>query len=224
MEERKVKKKKNKENNEGRNRSEHKKPVKENAWVKKNIVENDNIEVVNLEKENEVKLVENVEKENTDEVEKEAQLIVMQLNNETNGSNVFETNAEFGNNDDTDSQASEFVDATQLNEEDNESSTNDSQQDIPHRIQKDMRFLQDSWANLADLEQKQINQKNLAELEARRREAELIIDAALQKEDDVNIEAAGFQQVTYRKKKNLKVGSSNTHTTRSKTGHIKPFR
>jgi hypothetical protein len=197
--------------------------------VKKNIVENDNIEVVNLEKENEVKLVENVEKENTDEVEKEAQLIdnEMQLNNETNGSNgnnVFETNAEFGNNDDTDSQASEFVDATQLNEEDNESSTNDSQQDMPHRIQKDMRFLQDSWANLADLEQKKINQKNLAELEARRREPELIIDAALQKDDDVNIEAAGFQLVTNRKKKNLKVGSSNTHTTRSKTGHIKPFR
>jgi hypothetical protein len=197
--------------------------------VKKNIVENDNIEVVNLEKENEVKLVENVEKENTDEVEKEAQLIdnEMQLNNETNGSNgnnVFETNAEFGNNDDTDSQASEFVDATQLNEEDNESSTNDSQQDMPHRIQKDMRFLQDSWANLADLEQKKINQKNLAELEARRRQPELIIDAAMQKDDDVNIEAAGFQLVTNRKKKNLKVGSSNTHTTRSKTGHIKPFR
>lgn len=200
------KKEKNKENIEGRNRREGKEPVKENAWVKKNIVENTDKEVVNVEKENEVNLVENGEKNNTDVVENDEQLADnrVQLNHETNGSkeiNESEINAEIGNNDDTDSQASEFVDATQLNEDDNESSTNDSQQDIPQRIQNDMSFLHDSWSNLADLEQKEINKKNAAELEARRREAELIIDAALQKEDDVNIEAASFQMVTNRKKK-----------------------
>ena len=111
-----------------------------------------------------------------------------------------EINVAVGSNEDSNSQASKFVDATKLNEDDNESSNNDSQQGIPQRIQNDMTFLHVSWANLADLDHEEINKQNLEKFEARR-EAKRVIDTALQREDAANIEVAGFQLVTNRKEK-----------------------
>jgi len=52
------------------NRREGKEPVKENAWVEKNRVENEVVEVVNVENEKEENLIENAGKNIVENAEK----------------------------------------------------------------------------------------------------------------------------------------------------------
>lgn len=120
------------------------------------------------------------------------------------------------------SQASEFVDATQIIEEEESVSNQGSSQLVPTpvRIQKDMNFLKVSWANLAELEE------NDSEKSADRLVEERLIDEAQQNEDQRNIEASGFLLVTNRNKKKNKSPSvsKSSYTTRSRAGHPKPFK
>lgn len=106
------------------------------------------------------------------------------------------------------------------NQSQNTSSTHKSNTsiDTPIRIQNDMQFLQQSWANLEDQEDDQDNDDSLAEQQR-------IIDLQIAQEIQHNIDDSGFQLVTKRNKKkaNKKVSpSTSKYATRSKVGHHTP--
>jgi len=127
--------------------------------------------------------------------------------------------------DDHSSQDSEFVEATDFNNDEEEQGSSQNQQ-IPTRVQNDMQFLHQSRANLAETDVETIRQQD-AELAVRlAKEAE--IDVQIQTEAQANIDASGFQVVTSKssKKKKQNVSSSKTsdsYLTRSKVPN-KPFR
>jgi len=141
-------------------------------------------------------------------------------------------------NDESSSSASEFVEATQLNENDNRSlSPNPSpKHPTPARIQKDMEFLNVSWANLAEHED--ANEESGEDTEIRNNdganEAEYMsrmekeIDEAIIREEQQNLQASGFQLVTSKASKKAQKAKTtsvkNTYATRSNTSNPKPFR
>ena len=141
------------------------------------------------------------------------------------------------------SQASEFVDATHINdgmEVETESVNNSSHEEesAPIRIQNDMAFLQESWANLAEHEdvlQVSANRnasegKKHADVEGATlmKNLERDIDKALAMEDQQNLDASGFQVVVSKStKKSLKAKTSpikTRHKTRTKPSNLKPFK
>lgn len=139
-------------------------------------------------------------------------------------------------NEDLEDSSSEFVDATQVQDEDDRSSTNSSthKESTPTRIQNDMHFLHESWANLADhkpdddvvaaQDSRAINEDvNEAE---RRFQNEKIINESILAEEQRNIKDSGFQLVTNRKKTQKAKASQvkSNYTTRSKPSNPKPFK
>jgi hypothetical protein len=89
----------------------------------------------------------------------------------------------------------------------NEDACNSPGKDIPARIENDMKFLNDSWANMMD--DGEAEQRLLKELE--------------QEHQVIPEPNDGFQQVTRRKKKQRKVASPNKgYVTRSKGGPSNP--
>jgi len=110
---------------------------------------------------------------------------------------------------------SQFVDATQVPEEEAQASS----QVTPARVQRDMHFLHESWANLAEADEEQITKQqehftaNLA--------AEDEIDRQIQHEIRSNIADSGFKLVTrksHKKKAQQHSASqaSKPYLTRSK--------
>lgn len=103
-----------------------------------------------------------------------------------------------------------LVDNVMQKETENEEiSFNDSisnHDDVPERVQQDMQFLKDSWANIIDNDDAE---NNLLE--------------ELEKDDHIE---APFQVVQSKKKaKNQKNNTSkSSYSTRSKAGTSKPFR
>ena len=72
---------------------------------------------------------------------------------------------------DSSGEETDFVDATQVENEDSASESSIAHQEIiPERVQKDMQFLKDSWANIAANE-----------------EAEIRLLEDLEREDQVNL-------------------------------------
>jgi hypothetical protein len=116
-------------------------------------------------------------------------------------------------NDDDSSQASEFVDATQRLD-------TETEQAVPVRVQQDIRFLNEAWANLEDADEVQIRSQQQAFNDTFAAEAD--VDLQIQHEVQNNIDNSGFQLVTRKssKKKTHKALSSskanNTYLTRSK--------
>jgi len=99
-------------------------------------------------------------------------------------------------------------------------------QDSPVRSQDDIRFLQQSWANLAEVDEVLIKQQEDALLA--KMELEKDIDQQLQQESQAHIDDSGFKLVTSKstKKKNFKGQPSKesaSYLTRSKVPN-KPFR
>ena len=89
----------------------------------------------------------------------------------------------------------------------NEDACNNPEKDIPTRIENEMKFLNDSWANM--MENEEAEQRLLKELE---QEHQVIPDPN-----------QGFQQVVRRKKKQRKMTSPNkAYGTRSKGGPSNP--
>jgi hypothetical protein len=119
-------------------------------------------------------------------------------------------------NDDDSSQGSEFVDATQRL--DTEILMNENA--VPIRVQQDIQFLNEAWANLEDAAEVQIRSQQPAFNVTSAAEAD--IDLQIQHEVQNNISNSGFQLVTRKspKKKTHKALSSSkassTYLTRSK--------
>jgi len=174
------------------------------------------------------------------------------VDNEDNG-NVDVCGTEKGNVyvddlDDSSSQASEFVDATQMNEEESPSqnlnlkettpvrspSQSPTQNEpTPLRIQNDMLFLTESWANLAEIQPDDDISEPIANSDVERqaeeqKSIEKEIDEELLREDQQNIEASGFQLVTSRTKKRAqkskKSSVKSSYGTRTKPSSPKPFK
>jgi len=122
---------------------------------------------------------------------------------------------------DDSSEASEFVDATQRLESDNQNIS----QPTPQRIQQDMQFLKESWAVLADAYEEQIRLQQEALNKSFDAEADL--ELQIEKEVQSNIANSGFQLVTRknRKKPYKSPGfkASTSHLTRAKV-KPKPFK
>jgi len=116
--------------------------------------------------------------------------------------------------DDQSSQASEFVDATQRLETDNL----DTSLPTPDRVQNDMRFLNDAWANVADVDEDQIRLQQEALIQTMAAEAN--IDHQINKEVQTNIDNSRFQLVTRKstRKKPIKASSkaSTSHLSKLK--------
>jgi len=92
---------------------------------------------------------------------------------------------------------------------------------IPLRIQNDLQFLKNSWANLADVE-------NDHEAEEILRAQQKNIDEQIANEIQHNIDESRFQIVTHkanRKKQGKPItASSSSYSTRFKAAYPKPFR
>lgn len=117
--------------------------------------------------------------------------------------------------DDGESQESEFVDATQRREPEMHTDALVT----PVRIQNDIHFLNESWANLEGIDEEQIRMQQQALNESIA--AELEIDQQIAHEIQQNIDTAGFQTVTSRSAKKklakaLKSQASSSYLTRSK--------
>lgn len=132
------------------------------------------------------------------------------LHNEADG--IEQHNAFDGLDQDSDavederSEASEFVDDTQVNDEVRSPTHNVP---TPVRLQNDMLFLNKSWDNLDDHEAD-------GDISGSNTQKEKEIDDALLREDKKNLEASGFQLVTSRtKKRTLARSNSKTRTTPS---------
>ena len=121
------------------------------------------------------------------------------------------------------SHASEFVEATQQLT-DGESQDSSQKTSTPIRIQQDMNFLKESWANLAEDEV----EDQLQDMEITQNlDLEKQIDEQIAFEDHANLQASGFKLVTHRKRSQSKSSSSSgkkSYATRSKGVSIKPFR
>ena len=129
------------------------------------------------------------------------------------------------------------MDATQLQDEDDRSSTQSSTHKVPtpQRVQKDMCFLHESWANLAEKETEDlltaagdvvpIVREDMEE-SSTRKQNELIIDEAILNEEQRNIQESGFQVVINKKKAQKSKASQvkSSYSTRSKPSNPKPFR
>jgi hypothetical protein len=219
--------------------------AKENDANKNHVVVNVEKEVIELDKEVEqdpLKVNNNpgtsqwVEKENTTVpvmVDNRAHVIEQIANaavedNEVDGidqHNAFAgLDQESDDVEDASSEASEFVDDTQVYE------VSPSQKvPTPVRIQNDMLFLNKSWANLADHEPDvDISGSKVNSDADSETQIEKEIDAALLREDQQNLEASGFQLVTNKsQKKTLKsknMPAKNSYKTRSKPGKPTPFK
>jgi hypothetical protein len=109
------------------------------------------------------------------------------------------------NDSDTSSQDSAFVDATQFQKED---TLADMQQPIltPVRVQKDMAFLKESWANMADLEDQNNAQGNTS--------------ASHLQEEGFQVKLSKNQKKAQKK---LSQSSKDSYATRSKVP-LKPFK
>jgi hypothetical protein len=114
-------------------------------------------------------------------------------------------------NDDDESSTAEtdFVDATQVQDEDNISQDSGSNHEIiPERIQQDIQFLKDSWANIVENE------------DAEKR----LMDDLERDEPSTDEQSASFQMVQSKKTAKLKkkTAAKIPYSTRSKVGHSKP--
>lgn len=123
-------------------------------------------------------------------------------------------------------QESEFVDATQLNNDAADDYDSSQEQDSSTRVQNNMLFLNQSWANLADVDEELINQQE-ADLVAKLT-IETDIEAQIQNETQSNIAASGFTLVTRKTKKKIGQKANNSkaspsYLTRSKVP-TKPFK
>jgi len=125
-----------------------------------------------------------------------------------------------GNRKDSDASSddSEFVEATQ-NIDDEESVTQEETETTPERLQRDMHFLGQAWANLAEQEENEVARKQAAENEAMLH-TDKEIDDFLRREELQHIEDSGFQKVINKstKKKTKKAVSKSQYSTRSKSG------
>jgi len=124
------------------------------------------------------------------------------------------------------SQASEFVDATQLNNDVEEEQDPSQEQDPNLRSEKDIQFLKQSWGNLAEVDEEVIKQQEADLVAKLANEAD--IDAQIQQENQINMETSGFKLVTRRssKKNSQKTNNakaSSSYLTRSKVP-TKPFK
>jgi hypothetical protein len=139
----------------------------------------------------------------------------LELNEENNG---FEENVDVQRNmenftevvDDSSGEETDFIDATHEDKEDSSSESSSADQEIVHeRVQKDMQFLKDSWANIAENENAEI--RLLADLET----------------DQPNLEDASASFQVFQSKRNSKkqkqTSSKNAYSTRSKVSQAKHF-
>jgi hypothetical protein len=114
-------------------------------------------------------------------------------------------------NDDSSTAETDFVDATQVDDEDSISNDSVSNHEaVPIRVQQDMQFLRDSWANIAEIEG-----------------AENRLLTELEREEPIynREEPTSFQMVQSKRKTKLqKKAATNSYSTRSKVGHPKPFK
>lgn len=116
-------------------------------------------------------------------------------------------------------QESEFVDATQLNNDAADDHDSSQEQDSSARVRNNMHFLNQSWANLNDVDDELIKQQE-ADLVAKLTN-EVDIEAQIQNETQSNIAASGFTLVTRKtnKKNGQKANNSKasaSYLTRSK--------
>lgn len=123
------------------------------------------------------------------------------------------------------SQASEFVDATQLINEDNYDQGSSQAQDSLVRSQGAKHFLQQSWANLAETDEAKIRQQEDALIA--RMDMEMDIDEQIQLENQALIDESGFKLVTNKSTKrkihkSQPSKASSSYLTRSKVPN-KPF-
>lgn len=135
--------------------------------------------------------------------------------NKDQNEHVSSQHVEDTDSDDHSSQASEFVDATQRLEID----SIDNNFPTPDRVQKDMRFLNDSCANLAYVDEEHVRLQQEAFNQSMAAEAD--IDQQINNEVQANIDSSGFHLVTRKspKKKTQKASSpkaSRSHLTRCK--------
>jgi hypothetical protein len=119
--------------------------------------------------------------------------------------NFDDVEIEVVNDSDTSSQDSAFVDATQFQKED---TLADMQQPIltPVRVQNDMAFLKESWANMADLEDQNYAQGDTS--------------ASHLQEEGFQVKLSKNQKKAQKK---LSQSSKDSYATRSKVSH-KPFK
>jgi len=153
--------------------------------------------------------------------------------------------------DDQNSNDAEFVDATQLNnnesEDDCEKAAGISQNEVNSQetfeplmhevVQKDIQFLKNSWANLDDMEPVVDDVLNaepasdLAQPSLNGLSCKLPFNVSARKADDIipAIDDQGFQIVTCKStkkavKKAYNLKKSHTYPIRNRTGSSKPFR
>jgi hypothetical protein len=107
---------------------------------------------------------------------------------------------------DNSSQDTDFVDATQFQKEDN-LETVIQPISTPERVQKDMMFLKDSWANMAELEEQDVLQ-------------DPVMEAQTTKEDGFQIKLTKNQK---RAQKKVTQSSKDSYATRSRVSQ-KPFK
>jgi len=123
--------------------------------------------VINLEERDEIK---QVEKENeTTGKDGNIEIVPTQLISSTiRGTMDMQGNSNIGNNSDDSSNASEYVKATQVDGEQENNSTHASIQidKTLEWIHMKMDFLNQSWTNLADQEQEELDRRNKGEEEA----------------------------------------------------------
>lgn len=133
------------------------------------------------------------------------------------------------------SNESEVVDDTQRHIEDIGTEMLDANNTTPETVLKDVHFLKEAWANLAEFDENEVNMNPTSEHE--KNEAENNgVTTSLTKVQNVNQEAdsanpssedTGFQLVITKAKKKAdkaKAARQGNYTTRSKVGHPKPFK
>jgi hypothetical protein len=133
------------------------------------------------------------------------------------------------------SDESEFVDATQRQDEDNGTDLPESVNTTPEVVLKDVHLLKEAWADLAQLDENEVNKNPTTEHEGID-DASSGTSTSLTKVQQVNQDAdaanpssadQGFQTVTSKTKKKAekaRMVKQGIYTTRSKVGNPKPFK
>lgn len=209
------------------NRNKGKEFVKEYVPTGKTFQEKVSIPTtVNLEKVNEHIVIQNHQEKKINEENREQAESRKSKTQETDV-NEQQMGRKYASNSSASTSALEFVDATPENDGE-DSVTQEDSESTTDRVQNNIKFLKDSWANLAEQAENEVimnNNEEVLAIEAR----EAKVDEALRQEDLHNIEASGFQLVTNKstKRKAQKASSSGVkinYSTRAKSSKNKPFK
>ena len=133
------------------------------------------------------------------------------------------------------SNESEFLDATQRHDEDIGTDMPANNNTTPEVVLKDVSFLKESWANLAELDDNDVNKSPATDHEGNDG-TNSGATTSLTKVQHVNQDAdsanpgsadQGFQIVTTKAKKKAekaRIAKQGNYATRSKVGNPKPFK